>query len=215
MKIKLNLSIFLFLFLFYITDQLKLYILIMVFAFIHELAHLICGFFLGFKPCTLRIIPFGFSIEFKTNIEDYNKKVMKSNLLSLKQLFIALAGPIINIIIVIIGLIFKINLNIIYANLLIALFNLLPIYSLDGGRILKNILRIFLGHKLAARYINIISNITFILLTILFSIYIIILKNISLFIIIIYLFKMIIDENKRYNTYVKISKIIDKNYNYL
>lgn len=65
MKIKLNIYIFLFLVLFIITNQIEVYALVMVFALIHELAHLICGVILGFKPDTLRIMPLGFSIEFE------------------------------------------------------------------------------------------------------------------------------------------------------
>ena len=90
MKIKLNLYIFLFWLMFLITKQIKIYTVIMIFAFIHELAHLICGIILGFKPDTLRIMPLGFSIEFKTKVEDYNKKILKSNINSFKKIIIAL-----------------------------------------------------------------------------------------------------------------------------
>ena len=76
-EIKLNLNIFLFLILFCITNQIEIYALVMLFALIHELAHLICGVVLGFKPDTLKIMPFGFSIEFETNLQDYNKKILK------------------------------------------------------------------------------------------------------------------------------------------
>ena len=80
MNIKLNLNIFLFLILFLITNQLEVYALVMIFALIHEMAHMVCGVILGFKPDTLRIMPFGFSIQFKPIIDDYNKKVLKSSI---------------------------------------------------------------------------------------------------------------------------------------
>ena len=108
MKVKLNLNIFLFLILFFITNQIEVYALVMVFALIHEVAHLICGVVLGFKPDTLKIMSLGFSIEFETNLQDYNKKIIKSNILAVKKILIALAGPFINLIIAIIGLIFNI-----------------------------------------------------------------------------------------------------------
>ena len=154
MKIKLNLNIFLFLILFLITNQIEIYGLVMVFALIHELAHLICGVLLGFKPDTLQIMAFGFSIEFETKIEDYNKKIIKSNVLAVKKILIAFAGPLVNFIILIIGLIFNIDINIIYANLIIFIFNLLPIYPLDGGRVLINIFKIIYGNRKANKYIN-------------------------------------------------------------
>ena len=141
MTIKLNLNIFLFLLLFLVTNQLEIYALVMIFALIHELAHLVTGMLMGLKPETLKIMPLGFCIEFKTNIEDYNKKILKSNILSIKKIIIAIAGPFVNIIIVLFGILYNIDTNIIYANLLLFLFNMLPIYPLDGGRILKNILK--------------------------------------------------------------------------
>ena len=215
MKIKLNLNIFLFLILFFITNQIEVYALVMVFALVHELAHLVCGVVLGFKPDTFKIMPLGFSIEFETKIDDYNKKIIKSNILAVKKILIALSGPLINLFIVIIGLIFNIDTNIIYANFLILIFNLLPIYPLDGGRILINILKIFYGNRKANKYTNTIRNIFIILLTISCSILILFINNIAIIVILGVLWCITIKENIRYNTYNKIYKTIDKNYNYL
>ena len=100
MTIKLNLNIFLFFLLFLLTNQLEIYALVMIFALIHELAHLVSGILMGLRPETLKIMPLGFSIEYKTNVEDYNKKVLKSNMLSLKKIIIACAGPLINLIVI-------------------------------------------------------------------------------------------------------------------
>jgi len=213
MKIKLNLNIFLFLILFVLTNQIDVYALIMVFALIHELAHLICGVILGFKPDTLRIMPLGFSIEFETKIEDYNKKILKSNIMSIKKIIIALSGPLVNLLIVIFGLIFNINNNIIYSNLLLLMFNLIPIYPLDGGRIVMNLLKILYGNRKANKYMNYITNILFIILTMISSVLIYIYKNIAILAIIIVLWGLILRENKKYFTYNKIYKIIDKTYN--
>ena len=101
MKIKFNLNIFLFLLLFILTNQIEIYSLVMVFALIHELVHLICGVILGFKPDTFRIMPLGFSIEFETNVKDYNIKIGKTNILAVKKILIAIAGPLINLLIVV------------------------------------------------------------------------------------------------------------------
>ena len=215
MKIKLNLNLFLFLILFFITNQIEVYALVMVFALIHEVAHLICGVFLGLKPDTLKIMPLGFSIEFETNIQEYNKKIIKSNMLAVKKILIALAGPFVNLIIVIIGLIFNIDSNIIYANFLILIFNLLPIYPLDGGRILINILKIFYGNRKANKYTNTIRNILVIILTVVCSILILFISNIAIVAILCVLWYITIKENIRYNTYNKMYETIDKTYNYL
>ena len=215
MQIKVNLNIFLFLILFIITNQIGMYAIIMVFALIHELAHLTVGILLGFEVDVFRIMPFGFSIEFKAKIEDYNKKVLKSNKLTIKKILIAMAGPFTNLLIIIIGKIFKLQTDIIYANLLILIFNLLPIYPLDGGRALKNLLKMFLENRKAYNYTNLISNISFIMITMLFSILILIYHNISFFLIIIFLLGIMLKENKKYYTYCKTYKTIDKYNNYL
>ena len=71
----------------------------------------------------------------------------------------------------------------VYSNILILLFNLLPIYPLDGGRILKYILHIKYGNKKSKQYINEISNISMFLLTFLCSIAILYFRNIAYFLI--------------------------------
>lgn len=43
MSIKIDLKIFLFSILFWFTKQIELYAFLMIFAFIHELGHLVCG----------------------------------------------------------------------------------------------------------------------------------------------------------------------------
>ena len=153
MNIKVDLKIFLFLLLFLVTSQFNIYILLMLFAFIHELGHLAMGLILGFKPKEIKVTPVGMKIEFAIKCEEYNKKILKGNLLGIKREIIALAGPLTNFIIVIIVSILKnikpeleqisffsittINLqDVIYANLLIAIFNLIPIPPFDGSRIL-------------------------------------------------------------------------------
>lgn len=208
MSLKIDLKIFIFFILFYLTKQIKLYATIMILCIIHELGHVLMGLVLGLKIEKIEIMPMGLSVSFKLNIEDFNKKIQKGSVLQLKKIAIAIAGPLTNLIMLLIVLNTNINLKIVsneilaYANILIMLFNLLPIYPLDGGRIFKELIQIFEGSIKAKIYIRKISKAVVIILTMLASIGILYLKNIAIFFIIIYLWIIVIKENKQYNKIV-------------
>ena len=51
----------------------------MLLALIHELGHVIAGIILGFKPESISIIPTGFSVKFKSDCKNYNKKIKNGN----------------------------------------------------------------------------------------------------------------------------------------
>ena len=184
MRFRIDLKIFLFLILFYLTKQIEIYAMIMVFALIHELGHLLAGIILKIEP------------------KDYNKKIKKGNKLDIKKIIVASAGPLTNLIIIIITYNLKIDMikaiMVIYANFLIMLFNLLPIYPLDGGRILSGILHIIVGKQKADDAINNISMISTILITAIASVLILYLKNIAIFLIVMYLWYLVLKENNRY-----------------
>ena len=210
MRFRIDLKIFIFLILFYFTRQIELYAFIMIFALIHELGHLFAGILLGMKPEKLEIMPFGVSIAFKINPKEYNQKIKKGNILEIKKIIVAFGGPITNFLIIIITC--KLNLEIvksliiIYTNFLIMIFNLLPIYPLDGGRILKGILHINLGKIKAEKYINTISKMTVIIITAISSILILYVHNISIFLIDIYLWYLQIKEDLNYTRRKEIYK---------
>ena len=218
MQIKINLKIFLFLIIFILTKQIKIYSLLMIFALIHELGHITMGLILGFQPQSISIIPSGFTVKFKT--KNSNKNLKK---LSLKKILIAFAGPLTNLVLIIIIYvyykvnnkinIFNIDLNLmIYSNILICIFNLIPIYPLDGGRILKELIYINKGEYKATIISNKISNILIIILTILASFAVLVYKNIAILIILGYLWGLTIKENKKNNIKKKIwEKYIEYN----
>ena len=215
MRFRIDLKIFIFLIIFYFTKQIEIYAMIMLFALIHELGHLLAGILMGMKPEKIELMPFGVSISFKIKVEEYNKKIKKGNMLEIKKILVALAGPLTNFIIIIIASNINIDLFkaliIIYTNFLIMIFNLLPIYPLDGGRILKGILHIILGKRKSEKYTNIISNITVIVITAISSILILYVHNISIFLIDMYLWYLVLKEDKIYKNRQEIYKKILEN----
>ena len=214
MRFRIDLKIFIFVLLFCFTKQLGIYSMIMLFAIVHEFGHLLAGLLLGMKPEKMEIKPYGVSISFKLTPKDYNKKIKKGNVLEIKKMIVAFAGPLTNLLIIIILLQcnFKIfsQLIMIYANILLILFNLLPIYPLDGGRILQAILHILFGKQKAEKSSNIISFITIIILTIISSIAIYYAQNIAIFFIILFLWGLYIRQDLIYRRKQKIYNLLEK-----
>ncbi len=213
MELKIDLKIILFALIFYFTGQIEIYCLCLLFALIHELGHVLVARILGNKLLKFKIMPLGFSIFLQTNIEDYNKKIKKGNMYVLKNLIISIAGPITNIIIFLVTFFLPIELmlkeKIIYINAIIAIFNLIPMYPLDGSKILQNALKLFCSNKESYKYTNIVANATLIIFTIFCSVFILYAKNIAIVAILIYLWYINIKENEKQKIR---NKILNNNY---
>ena len=155
----------------------------MFFSFFHEIGHILIGLILKVKLEKIEIMPFGFSANFIYNYEEKHHNI--------KELLITLAGPVTSGILVILScyieFIYITKQEAIYANLLIMIFNLIPLYTLYGGRILKRILHIKFGTIKTELLINKITEINLIILTIMSSILVYYYKNIAIFFICIFL----------------------------
>ena len=215
MEIKVNLKIFIFAIIFYFTKQIEIYVLFMTFAVIHELGHMLAGIILGSKVKSISIMPFGLSISFGVETKDYNKKIKKGNFLNIKRILIAFAGPMANFLIAGLFYLFPFNISIvkishiIYSNFLIGVFNLIPIYPLDGGRILKEVLQILFGLKKSIIKVKTISNACTIILTAVSSVLILFYHNIAILFIIIYLWYLTLTQNKKFQSKIKIYDVVD------
>lgn len=214
MRLKIDLKIFLIAIIYFFTNQIQIYVLMMIFALIHEFGHLIAGILLKMKPKKIEIIVTGVSIAFKTDIKDINKKIGKGNMLNIKKLIVAIAGPLTNILIIAIVLKLPLNmikqLNIIYANLAILIFNLIPIYPLDGGRIIKEFLNIKFGRKKTIKYIDILSIINTIIISVIGCIITMLNNNISITIIILYIWIIVLKEHKITKQKIVMYKSLEK-----
>ena len=209
MRFRIDLKIFLFIILFCISKQIEIYIIMIIFAFLHEIGHLIAGLILRLKPEKIEIIPVGLTVSFKVDIEGINKKKGNGNMFVIKEIIVAIAGPIVNLLIFIITLLNEektyLNNLIMYSNLLIFIFNLIPIYPLDGGRILKGILHIIFGKKVSNKICYDVSIIISIIFTAVCSIAILCYKNIAILVINMYLWIIVLREIKIYKNIKKIA----------
>lgn len=231
MKFKINLKIFFVIFLFVLLKKIEVYILFMIFVIIHEIFHLLTGIILGYKIKTLKLEVIGMSMEFyekeqkiRTNLNCKNiqsksrshktkklnfVKFKESNKDNIKKIIILFMGPISNLIIAFVFAILEMPV-IVYINIIIAIFNLLPISPLDGGQILNRILRIIYGNKEAYRITNSLNTIIMSVITAISSILILYLKNISIVIILIFMWYLVFKENQKYNEIQKYFKCVHK-----
>lgn len=204
MKIKINIQIFAIVLVLILTKQIEVYAWLMLFALIHELAHMCAGLSLKLKPKALEVQAFGISIVFES-FENLEKN----------KIIIASAGPFINILIAILVSFIHIKASsiIVNTNVLLAILNLVPIYPLDGGRILHAIICLKNGKKIADEVVYKTSNALVIVMTALSSILILVYKNIGLFLIIAYLWVIVLKENKRYLLKKRINNVLEKQKN--
>ena len=136
-KIKIGTSFFLLILFCFLTNKFILmfnYILALV---LHELAHLFVASNCGYSLKLIKLDIFGLSVELNETIDD--KDGFKVNV----------AGPVFNLLLCLICVssywLFPtsfIYLNqFCFCNLILAVFNLLPIYPLDGGKIFRGIIK--------------------------------------------------------------------------
>lgn len=197
MSIEINLKIILLGAMYFLLNKFDIYIIFLLSILFHEISHMFVGILFGFKPQKIRINPFGLSLKFYS----YNKKSR------LKKIITYLAGPLSNLFIAfcVINLKFEENLKekIYFTNILLMIVNLIPILPLDGGKILKEILSKYMNIKKTNILMINISKAVLIIITILYSLVIIKVKNFVIFLLIIYLWYLQYLENKKVKIVVK------------
>lgn len=153
-----------------------------VFVILHEIGHLFAMWLFECSPKKINLVPQSIEIVRGFSNRPYGETV------------IALMGPLVNVVLFLIFylnyLYFKNDLFLTFAllNLIIAIFNLLPIKALDGGTIVFNIVAKYYGVEKAGKTVTLLTIIAgFVILT--FAFYVLINGdfNPSLFIIAIYL----------------------------
>ncbi len=148
-------------------------IYILLFAIIHEFAHLVTLLLVGGKPKKINVSIFGFGL------------VYDDNLYPTKELLFYLAGIIVNGILAIVFIILGKN-DLSYINFMLFAINALPIMPLDGGRALRVVLWKIFSYNVSIKVFVTIS-VVFYSALLLLSIYLLFSRGIfSLLIIAIY-----------------------------
>ena len=123
-------------------------------------------------------------------------------------------GPLVNLLFILIAMLVEMpqdfRQTIIYSNLLIFVFNLMPMYPLDGGRMIKSLLKLKYDKTNVEKLVNRMSNIVVIMLTMASSILIIYFENIAILFAIMYLWIIVIKENRNYRTKKRVYDVIRK-----
>lgn len=202
MKIEINLKIFFLLILLFMFNNINTYLIFLFFILIHELAHLVIGILIGGIPKKMTISVFGVSIDFYS----YGKNKVLSKLLFF---FI---GPLINILIGIFCYKFMNNSAeknlIVYTNFAIGIFNLFPILPLDGGKIMKEILKVLFGFEMSNKIMIFVSKGFLLIASLIYSVLIIKIKNIMILFLLMYLWYLYSIEEKKYILYLKTKSAI-------
>lgn len=205
MRIEINLKIILLLILFILLQKIDIYVTFILFIFLHELTHLLVGILVGFKPEILSLNPLGVSIEFY-NYGDLEKKNR------FKRILTYLAGPALNFLVAIVCYFINFDVSLktefIYTNILIGSFNLIPILPLDGGKIFKEVLNIFLENKIAFKFMIVTTKVILLVITFLYSIAIFKIKNLAIFFLILYLWYLYYIEEKRYKALQRVYDMV-------
>ena len=177
-----------------IYDKQKLFLCSILSAFWHELGHISAMYLLGIGIDKISLRAFGVDMVIK-----------EKHLSKLKQAFISLSGAFFNVIaIIFLSLLAKnydckILNHLIMCNLVLAVFNLLPIPILDGGQTAYILISVMTNDTLARRIVDIIS---YIILLLLLSIGILLVMNckynFSLLLASIYLLLIMFTKEDRY-----------------
>ncbi|MFT9849874.1 M50 family metallopeptidase [Aneurinibacillus sp. REN35] len=130
-----------------------------VIVLLHELGHVAAAWWYGWRVRKVELLPFGGVAE----IDEWG------NTDPWAEIVVALSGPLVNGLLIVVawGLLW---LDIwssawtaffVYSNMTIGMFNLLPIWPLDGGRVLQTAVSLFLPYRqamLASIYISLLGS---------------------------------------------------------
>lgn len=128
---KIHLFTYLYLLLALLVDY-DSYVYFLLFSFLHEIGHCLMACFLKFEINRLVVLPFGAFL----SLNDFGKHQV------IEEILVVITGPIVNLIMMLI----LYDTFLAKINLFILVFNLLPIYPLDGSKLLLLVLSYFVDY---------------------------------------------------------------------
>ena len=136
-KINVDSSFYFFIILSCLSANFENFILFLSVIIVHELGHVFMGLILGWELDKICLYPYGGITKFN---EDINRRLIE-------ELLVILSGPFLQLCYFFVGYFLFENYFFNYYNLSILIFNLIPIYPLDGGKILNIVLSYFLSFR--------------------------------------------------------------------
>lgn len=149
-KIKFHPLFLILLFISGLTGKISEFVFAFLSVLIHELAHILTAEGFGYHTISVELFPFGGVARMDYSL--FNDPVAEA--------ITAIAGPVQSLILALLTKAFspflhlpEITQEVFNINLGLALFNILPLYPLDGGRILRSILVGLGGYKTATKIV--------------------------------------------------------------
>jgi len=149
-KIKIGAGFFILVGVCLLAENIVLLLNYILALFLHEMAHLWVAGNRGYSLKSIKLDMFGLAVDLNEKVDDKD------------QFAINIAGPIFNLLICVLCLAtyWLIPTSFLYlntfccCNLILALFNLLPIYPLDGGKIFRGLIKSDKAYKVLDRIIR-------------------------------------------------------------
>ena len=153
-KIKVHWSFFVLGILMLIYGKFFTFLCCLFCVLLHEMGHSIVGKHLGYKLNLITLLPYGAMLSGQNNVFSQNDEIK-----------IAIAGPLVNAVLIVIafiaGLLFPAAYDVIrefaMCNIYTLCFNMLPVYPMDGGRILMALLSKKITRTRAAKVLKIVG----------------------------------------------------------